>query len=187
MPDHASLHASLRIRRNCAFLVSSLLLALSSGCVQRTINVTSDPPGALVYWNDQEIGRTPFRRDFTWYGTYDVQVRRDGFGTLNTRTRLIAPWWQWPPIDFFAELWPWHFKDERWIAYKLEPASTDPPDPQVMLLHAAELKTQLESSQYTTTKPVTTRPATRSTTKSSTRATTGATTTTAPTSRPSSS
>ena len=32
-----------------------LLLVLGTGCVQRTMVITSNPPGALVFMNDQEI------------------------------------------------------------------------------------------------------------------------------------
>ena len=30
-----------------------------AGCVQRKLTVRTDPPGALVFLNDQEIGRSP--------------------------------------------------------------------------------------------------------------------------------
>ena len=104
-----------------------LIAALSCSCVQRTMTVTSDPPSALVYMNNQEIGRTPLTRDFTWYGTYDVQLRKDGYETLNTKTAIIAPLWQWPPFDLLAELWPWA-KDHRHLSYTLKPATTQPAD-----------------------------------------------------------
>lgn len=138
-------------------------VALLCGCVQRTLNIDSDPPGALVVMNDQEIGRTPITRDFIWYGTYDVQVRKEGYVSLNKKTRIIAPWWQWPPIDFLAELWPFHFKDIRHISYTLQPASTQPAVPSEMFSRASELKSDLESSQFTHG------PTSRSSTKPTTR------------------
>ncbi len=52
-----------------------------SGCVQRQLTVTTDPPGTLVHLNGQEFGRTPVTRDFTWYGTYDVELRKEGYET----------------------------------------------------------------------------------------------------------
>src|SRR5262245_38992736 len=61
-------------------ILSAVLLA---GCVRRTMTIESDPPGALVYMNNQEVGRTPVTREFIWYGFYDVQLRRDGYKTLN--------------------------------------------------------------------------------------------------------
>lgn len=129
------------------------MLALLSGCVQRTMSIDSNPPGALVYMNDQEIGRTPLKRDFTWYGTYDVQVRMEGYETLSTKQKVIAPLWQWPPFDLVAELWPGHLKDERHFTYTLQPASTQQASVDHMLARSNELKAKIESSRYT--KPAT--------------------------------
>ena len=117
--------------------------------VEREIYVTSNPPGALVWANDQEIGRTPLARDFTWYGTYDVVVRKDGCEPLHTKTKVIAPWWQWPPIDLAVEVLPGHWVDRREIRYDLKPASTQPADPELMLNRAEQLRIRLEGSQYT--------------------------------------
>ena len=52
---------------------------LAGGCgVERTLQIESNPPGALVHLNGEEVGRTPMRKAFVWYGTYDVQLRKDG-------------------------------------------------------------------------------------------------------------
>ncbi len=77
-----------------------------TGCVQRKMTIEWNPPGALVYLNDQEIGRTPITTDFIWYGNYQVEVRKDGFETLKTHQQVNAPWWQLVPIDLFAEFFP---------------------------------------------------------------------------------
>src|SRR4051812_4161464 len=76
-------------------LFAALLLCLAGGCVERELVVESAPDGALVYMNDQEVGRTPIRRDFQWYGTYDVVVRKEGYETLRAQTPVIAPPWLW--------------------------------------------------------------------------------------------
>src|SRR5688500_2863957 len=89
-----------------------LLLALTAlhtvGCagVRRELTVESDPPGALVYLNGDEVGRTPMTREFTYYGTMDLQLRKDGYQTLSARPRVWAPLWQIPPIDLLAEAFP---------------------------------------------------------------------------------
>ena len=130
------------------------------GCVERTVQVDTKPQGALVWMNDQEIGRTPLKRDFIWYGTYDVQVRAEGYETIDTGAEVTAPWWQWPPIDLFAELWPARLRDERTISYTLKPKSSEPVEASEMLSRATELRDQLESSKYTrtpTTTPTTNR------------------------------
>jgi hypothetical protein len=126
-------------------LLALVCVLICSGCVRRSMTVTSDPPGALVYMNNQEIGRTPFTRDFTWYGTYDVQVRAEGYQTLKTETPVISPIWQWPPFDLLAELLPLH--DRRQIHYTLLPASDDPADSQVLLDRAEEMRGELRPSR----------------------------------------
>ncbi|MFB3120043.1 MAG: PEGA domain-containing protein [Stenotrophomonas maltophilia] len=40
--------------------------------------ITSEPPGALVWLNDREIGRTPVDVDFEFYGRYDVRLHLPG-------------------------------------------------------------------------------------------------------------
>ena len=55
------------------------LAICSTGCLKRTISVTTEPPGALVWINDVEVGRTPLETDFTFYGIYDVRLRREGW------------------------------------------------------------------------------------------------------------
>jgi hypothetical protein len=150
------------------FLFALFCVLMAGGCVQRTLEINSDPSGAVVWMNDQEIGRTPIRRDFLWYGTYDVQVRKEGYETLNKRAKVIAPWWQWMPIDLLAEFCG-RQQDTHYLFFTLKPASTQPANPAEMFAHASELKEQLESSQYTHTPSTlpTTAPSTRPTTRRS--------------------
>lgn len=90
------------------------------GCVQRTISITSEPSGALVYLNDEEVGRTPVRVPFTFYGNYDVRLEAEGHQPLWTSRKANPPLWEHPGPDLFAELVPgarvnlqWHFDLER--------------------------------------------------------------------------
>lgn len=107
------------MRRPARFLLAPLLgsaLALP-GCVERTISITSEPPGAIVWLNDVEIGRTPVETDFTFYGTYDVRLRLEGYEPLLTSRKANAPVYDWPGLDLVAEAVPadiesrteWHF------------------------------------------------------------------------------
>src|SRR5690349_11636751 len=99
----------------------ALPLLLVGGCVEQTMTINSDPPGALVYLNDQEVGRTPMTRDFKWYGDYDVQVRLEGYQTLSTHKMVKAPWWNWVPFDFFAAMIPLNFADHKTLSFALKP------------------------------------------------------------------
>jgi len=125
----------------------ALVAILLGGCVERTLTVRSDPPESLLYLNGTEVGRTPFESDFTWYGWYDLELRKEGYETLKTRGEVIAPWWQWVPLDLIAELLP--LRDHQTLSYTLRPTTTQQVDPQNMLHHAESLQGQLESSPRT--------------------------------------
>jgi hypothetical protein len=106
-------------------LVGTLIVAACSqlGCVRRTLTIRTEPSGALVFLNDEEVGRSPVTTDFTWYGDYDVILRREGCQTLQTNVNVRAPWYQVPPIDFVAEvLWPGRIVDARTYDFQLAPA-----------------------------------------------------------------
>ena len=80
-----------------------LVLSPGLGCVERTAKIQTQPPGALVIVNDEEVGVSPVKFSFLWYGDYDIILRKPGYQTLKTHYKLDAPWYQWPPIDLVAE------------------------------------------------------------------------------------
>ena len=135
------------------------------GCVERELVIDSQPQGALVYLNDQEIGRTPLRQEFTWYGTYDVVVRKEGFETLKTKTPVNAPPWQWVPLDFVPEVLPVNFKDTHKLNYALKPVSEATVDPDRIVRRGERLRDKLESGEKPDKTPAT-RPASKSRTPS---------------------
>jgi len=107
-----------------AALVCGALLASGTACVRRTLTIQTEPAGALVFLNDEEIGRSPATTDFTWYGDYDVIVRQEGYETLKTHVMVREPWYQWIPLDFFFEvLWPGQIVDARTHSFTLTPAT----------------------------------------------------------------
>ena len=130
-----------------AALVLSLPALGAGGCVQRTLQIESNPPGALVYLNGEEVGRTPMRKNFLWYGTYDVELRKEGYETLTRRTDVWAPWWQVPPIDLVAELVPTRLEDKHYAKYELEPATEKQTDPQEILTRAATMRWKVKSTR----------------------------------------
>ena len=126
-----------------------LVLPLAAGgCVHRTLEVESNPPGALVYLNGEEVGRTPMRKEFLWYGTYDVQLRKEGYETLSAEEKVWAPWWQWPPFDLFAELFP--VTDRKQLSYQLSPMTETQEDPAEMVARGEKMRGELRSSKHTT-------------------------------------
>lgn len=117
-------------------LLAAFALTLA-GCVERKMQITSEPDGALVYVSDVEVGRTPVTLPFTWYGDYDVILRRDGYETLKTHADINAPWYELPPLDLFSALAPWTYHDERYLHYELE--KLDPPSEEELIERAERL------------------------------------------------
>ena len=137
-----------RCSKTSAVLGAAVALAVAlGGCVNRQLTVTTDPPGALVHLNGQEFGRTPVTRDFTWYGTYDVALRKEGYQTRKTTGKVIAPWWQWVPFDLVADLLP--LTDRRRLHYAMKPVTEQAVDPQQMLERGEALRGELQSTPNT--------------------------------------
>jgi hypothetical protein len=113
----------------CGLIISMLLLTPAvclTGCVERTISISSEPSGALVYLNDREVGRTPLKVEFLYYGTYDVRLVKDGYEPLLTKGDANAPWWDVPGVDLAAELVPARLQSEIEWHFDLTPADDDP-------------------------------------------------------------
>lgn len=96
--------------------VGAIALGLG-GCLERRIQITSEPTGAMVWLNDVEVGRTPCETAFTYFGDYDVRVRLEGYEPLVERKKAKQPVYEYPPMDLVATALPakieteikWHF------------------------------------------------------------------------------
>ncbi|MDA1007422.1 MAG: PEGA domain-containing protein [Planctomycetota bacterium] len=110
-------------------VVGSITTLFCGGCVERTLRVTSDPQGATVLLNHREVGTTPCEVEFVHYGTFDVEIRLDGYDAWVGPRAVDAPMWDVPGPDLLAQLLPtrieskdaWHFvlvqtvKDEQGV------------------------------------------------------------------------
>lgn len=120
-----------------------------TGCVERRISITSEPPGALVRLNDVDVGRTPLETNFKYHGTYDVQLELEGYETQMTARDADAPWWEYPPFDLAAEMLPLRLDNTiRWH-FEMEPVPESVLEPEVfegeLLERARELRGRTES------------------------------------------
>ncbi len=94
------------------------MCSLFAGCSQRVIQITSEPNGAIVTLNDVELGRTPLETEFTYYGDYDVRLRKAGYEPLRTKQTAWTPLYERVPLDLASSAIPyehvvkWHFKLE---------------------------------------------------------------------------
>lgn len=100
----------------------------SGGCVERVMKITTTPTGARVFLNDEEVGLSPVKVSFVWYGDYDIVIRKQGYETLKTHYRVEAPWYQYPVIDLVAEtMVPTMIRDEHTLPdFVLTPAEIPP-------------------------------------------------------------
>ena len=126
-------------------------MVMGAGCLQRTLVITSEPAGAVVWVNDVEVGRTPVETSFTFYGDYDVRLRLDGYEPLSTHRVAATPWYEYAPIDFFAQAVPggvetriaWHFELEP-----LQERALSGPEAEAALLErAGELRGATRGSE----------------------------------------
>lgn len=101
-------------------LTASVVVAVLSGCVERQLTINTEPQGALIVLNDEEIGISPVMIEFNWYGDYKVRISKQGYETLDTHRKLDAPMHDNFPMDFFAELWPRRIVDKYEWSFKLQ-------------------------------------------------------------------
>jgi len=118
-----------------AAAVGCFLLA-DTGCVKRKLTIRSQPEGALVYVDQQEVGQTPLSVPFTYYGTREILLEKDGYQTVKEKHRIRMPWYQIPPLDFITEnLISKEIHDERVLDFQLQPQV---PTDETQLQHRAE-------------------------------------------------
>jgi len=135
------------MRTPTRYIQSTILLILIpiilSGCggVSRQLTIKTDPPEALVFLNDEEIGLSPVTVSFNWYGDYSVRVSKLGYETLNTHRLLKPPWYDGFPFDFIASFcWPERTVDEYEWDFKLEPYQ--PPEKNELIGAARKFQAQ---------------------------------------------
>ncbi|MSR19182.1 MAG: PEGA domain-containing protein [Phycisphaerales bacterium] len=114
-----------------------------TGCVRRTISITSDPSGALVSLNGREVGRTPCEAEFTYYGTYDVRLALSGYSTIEGGGQADAPWWDFIGADLVSEVIPQQLESRTEWHFDMKPADGDVAG---LLVRARELRDTLTSA-----------------------------------------
>ncbi len=105
-----------------AILGVSLTAALLPGCVERSLMLRSDPPGARVVLNGDFVGVTPTKVPFDTYGVFDVAMSAPHCARLRTEVPVSPPWWETIPLDFLVEnLWPFTVHDDHDVLLTLKP------------------------------------------------------------------
>ena len=85
-----------RFNANCRFQAILLVLfaiGAFSGCVESRYTIRTDPLGATVIVNGEEIGPSPASKSFNYYGDRKVTLILDGYQTKTLIQPVNAPWW----------------------------------------------------------------------------------------------
>ena len=123
-----------------------ILICVTSGCVERKLTIRTTPENAMVTLNDEEIGASPVTVSFQWYADYHVRVTKAGYTTLETHEKLKAPWYDYFPFDFFAQvLYPKRIVDEHEWSFDLTPLEPADRDTVIQQAQALQLEMQTES------------------------------------------
>lgn len=94
----------------------------SGGCLRRRMTINSNPQGAMVYVDGHQLGKTPVSTDFTYYGTRNIRLEMDHYQTMNVKQKVVPPWYEFPPLDFFTETFSAsEIKDHHVWTYDLQP------------------------------------------------------------------
>jgi hypothetical protein len=133
----------MHLRSVWLFLVAALAVVLCCGCVERQLTINTEPQGALITLNDEQIGVSPVTVSFNWYGDYWVRADKEGFETLETHRELKAPLHDRFPFDFFTNvLYPGRIVDEYEWTFELAPRQDLTREQ--LLEQADALRTQLQ-------------------------------------------
>ena len=89
--------------------------------------IRTNPPGALAYVDDNEVGLTPVAISPIYYGNRKIRLVKDGCETLELIQSVPPPWYEIPPLDFFSEnVVPGKIRDVRTFDYQLRPQGVVP-------------------------------------------------------------
>jgi hypothetical protein len=80
-----------------------------------------------VQVDGEEVGYTPVSIDYTYYGTREIRLIKDGYQTLTTPVKLSTPWYQIFPLEFVTDNFALtKINDRREVTYVLNRESVEP-------------------------------------------------------------
>ncbi len=131
---------------NC--MVLALLLPILSGCVQRRLQIRSQPEGALVSIDRQPVGATPLAVPYTYSGTREFQLEKDGYKTIRVDQNVRPAWFDRFPVSLFSNNFAFReLRDDRVFDFELEPKT--PVNENVLFERANDLRTDIQRGTLT--------------------------------------
>jgi hypothetical protein len=112
--------------RRFARLGSAALGLLAAGCVERTLLVRTDPPGARVFVDGRDAGTSPATIRHVHPGRFAVRVEMEGYESIADEVTTPTTVDALPGPDFFAEnVWPGTIRRQTVASYRLIPLRRD--------------------------------------------------------------
>jgi hypothetical protein len=105
---------------NYLFILIGLFLLLFIGCAEHRIIITSEPSGASVRLDGKEKGITPISVPFTFYGSREIVLEKDGYQTYKSIIPVNPPIFQVFPFDILLLFVPYPVVDSHSFYFILE-------------------------------------------------------------------
>lgn len=84
------------------------------------MTIATNPPGARVLVDGEDVGLTPVSADFTYYATRQITLIKDGYETRTIMQPVRMPWYQIPPLDLISDnLLPFKLTNRHYFQYDL--------------------------------------------------------------------
>lgn len=136
---------STRIRTALAALMVCLAM---SGCVNRRLIVRTEPEGAFVTMDGVSLGYTPLAAAYTYGGSRDIQIEKDGYETVKQKVDLRDPIYLRPPFSFIPENFsPVEIRHQPVLDFQLQPKQRV--SSEVLLQRAATLRGNVQRGTLT--------------------------------------
>lgn len=114
--------------KNICVILGACILLSTGGCVVRELVIKSDPPGATVFINGRDSGKTPLTKQFDFYGSREIVLRMEGRESVRKVVSPGVPWFEFFPLDFFFEIiFPLTLRDRHEYSLSLPPLPERPP------------------------------------------------------------
>ncbi len=92
------------------------------GCSSRRLVVRTEPEGAFVTVDGYPVGYSPVATGYTYGGTREIQIEKDGYKTVKVKQDLSDPWYLRPPVSFLTENFsPVEIRHQPVLDFQLEP------------------------------------------------------------------
>ena len=134
--------------KHCLFVQLTLVVLLCTGCVQRRLQIRSQPEGALVSVDRQPVGNTPLSVPFTYYGSREIQLEKDGYKTIRVEQNIKPPWFEKFPVSLISNNFAGReIRDERLFDFLMQPK--DAVNESVLVDRANDLRNDIQRGTLT--------------------------------------